>query len=92
MDREMRYEHMMLPAAYPQVNVKPPSINQSSTFRVKALRYLAQNLAITATVARTVKTMVITTVLRPSSVRSFAPIVDIDETCGAGIAEGKEER
>jgi hypothetical protein len=33
--------------------------------------------------------MVITTVLRPSSVRSFAPIVDIDGTCGAGIAYGQ---
>lgn len=67
----------MFPAAYPQVNIKPPTSSQSSSTGVKAFRYLAQNRPITAKVASPVNTAVMTTVKTPLSVSSWVPVVGI---------------
>jgi hypothetical protein len=76
---------MIFPAAYPHVKIKAPTISQSSSTGVKAFRYLAQNRPITANVASAVNTIVITIVLTPYSVNSFAAVAGIE---GDGSAVG----
>ena len=73
----------MFPAAYPHVKIKAPAISQSSSTGVKAFKYLAQNRPITANVASAVNTTVMTIVLTPYSVSSFAAVAGIE---GGGSA------